>query len=216
MLSISLVVFGLGDSDAYLASSLRSKFPINLFNPGENKTDKTDSTLRRDVMTIYDRKCVVCGVGPTANRVISCAHILNSAKACETLFIKWTERNFLALCGTRNDEGSCHDAFDKGKMSFMHISGESTLWKVIGGGSDRHNRTVDLKSNPYKRTLHTHFARCIVNQSLVLPIEAEDIDPDDVTVSNSMEDKSTTIFNSSVNSVVSAEFITNVERSRID
>ncbi len=55
-----------------------------------------------------------------------------------------------------------------------------------------------------------------MNQSLDLPIEAEDIDPDDVTVSNSMEDKSTTISNSSVNSVVSAEFITNVERSRIE
>ena len=216
MLSISLVVFGLGDSDAYLASSLRLKFPINIFNPGKNRTDKTDTTLRRDVMTIYDRKCVVCGVDPTANRLISCVHILNSAKACKTLLIKWTKRNFLALCGSYGDEGSCHDAFDKGKMSFMHISGESTLWKVIGGGPDLHNRIVDLKSNPYKRTLHTHLARCIVNQSLVLPIEAEDIDPDDVSASNSIEDKSTTISNPSVNSVVSAEFITNVERSRID
>jgi hypothetical protein len=55
-----------------------------------------------------------------------------------------------------------------------------------------------------------------VNQSLVLPIEAEDIDPDDVSASNSIEDKSTTISNPSVNSVVSAEFITNVEQSRID
>ena len=60
---MSLVVFGLGDSDAYLASSLRSKFPINLFNL-----------------------------------------------------------------------------------------------------SDRHNRIVDLKSKPYKRTLHIHFARCITRE----------------------------------------------------
>jgi hypothetical protein len=164
----------------------------------------------------YGEICAVCEAKSEANRVISCAHILNSRVACTQLGIEWNERNFLYLCGTCGDEGSCHDAFDKGKMSFMHVSGDTTLWKVIGGGPDRHGRTVDLKSNPYKRTLHTHLARCVVINSLDIPNEANSssIDPDEVSVSLE-DDENATISNPSVHSVVSAEFITNVGQPRL-
>ena len=169
---------------------------------------------------LYEERCVVCGVESTDNRIISCAHILNSKEACKKLRIQsWNERNFLALCGNRGDEGSCYDAFDKGKMSFMHVNGDTTLWKVIGGGPYRHGSTVGLQTNPYKRSLHTHFARCIVIKSLIIYDETaeEDIDPDDdVSVSDSMEDdEDSTLSNPSVNSIVSGHMKSSREyRSR--
>ena len=55
---------------------------------------------------------------------------------------------------------------DKEQMSFVYYTAQKR-WLVVGGGK-QHGKIVALPSNPHKRVVHSHFARCVVKSPLLV------------------------------------------------
>ncbi len=153
-------MFGLEDTEHLAAIALRKKISPQLFNPSSEKTSSVKSRLKSFVKETYDSKCAVCGV--TEN--VTVCHLLKTKGQCDELGVAFDATNFICLCGCDGMKGTCHDNFDKDYMSFIYCSG-ARKWAVVGG--PYHGKLIDLPSNPRKRVLHSHFARCVLNQSLV-------------------------------------------------
>jgi len=151
-------VFGLADLEDLLAMKLRKKFRPELFNSGNGKSDSAQEHLQSAVKGLSHNRCAVCGT--TEN--LSVAHIMKKIADCETLGCSFGASNFIVLCGSLGEAGTCHHYFDNFQMSFGHVSGK---WNVVGG--KHHGREVVLPTNPPKRFLHSHFARCVLNKSLI-------------------------------------------------
>ena len=171
---IAIGVMGLEGADYMMATFLRDKYRVEVFNSGLGKSKTVKSNIKIALLSMFDNKCAVC---ETASN-ISVAHILKREEDCKKLKIPWDYSNFLVLCGTDGEQGTCHHLFDNFQMSFVH-SKATSQWVVIGGGAGRHAKTVILASSPHKRALHAHFTRCVVTKSLVgfqvedLPVEGD-------------------------------------------
>ena len=174
-------VFSLDETDDFIAMSLRRQLRIEFFNSSSVKSDSVHGkAIRRNVATISENKCAVCGTDVN----VTVAHIFKTAANCGALELPFDESNFLCLCGTDGERGTCHDYFDKFQMSFMS-AGEG-MWLVIGG--NHHGKIVTLLTNPRKRAIHTHFARCYLNKSFVGLPEGEERHKE--KLSKSFEDES--------------------------
>ena len=122
------------------------------------KSIDSRTSVKSDVKRQAEGECQICGEGG-----VSAAHILKTHAACSALGVEYDEgSNYLALCGREGDLSSCHDAFDKGRVSFIHTEGEE--WMIVGG--KKHGTTVTFPQKPHRRTLHTHLAWCVSQQTL--------------------------------------------------
>jgi hypothetical protein len=80
-------------------------------------------------------RCMGCGVVPASHAPfqLTCAHILSSREHQTTINshfgidgefvdnpVLWSQSNYLLLCGTKGQLGSCHDKFDTRKMSLFY------------------------------------------------------------------------------------------------
>ena len=143
----------------------------------QGKTDRLRSQL--------GTTCYVCGFTQTENteftknyNKVKMARLLPSSGvySMPELHIRdHTEvRNYLALCGTKDDdvsEGdtdyrgkpSCHSLFDYLEMSFIPSEGakadDCKNWKVVGG--PLHGEQVTLHSNPHRFVLYAHLEMCV-------------------------------------------------------
>ena len=92
-------VFGLDDTDAFIAMTLRSQYKIELFNPSNVESDSIQgTTISSNVATISNNKCAVCG----SQENLTVAHIFKTAAACATIGSLGTNRisfAFVALMG---------------------------------------------------------------------------------------------------------------------
>ena len=50
-------------------------------------------------------------------------------------------------------------------MSFIYLK-DAGNWRVVGGGPTRHDKVVTFPTNPHKRAIHAHLARCVINKSI--------------------------------------------------
>ena len=162
-------VTSLSALDGLVTMSLRNRFLPELFNPKDDKTCVASSKLAKYVRDKFSSQCCVCG----SQENVTVAHILKRKEDCLILQLQWDASNFIALCGTEGQRGTCHNLFDKEMMSFAHISGEDgTKWSVVGGGG-YHKKQVTLTTCPHKRVLHSHLTRCHLNKSLIFSSDAE-------------------------------------------
>ena len=163
---------GLESVESALVFYLRSNFRIDLFNPTPGlKTSVASSSLQGNVKTAYNHKCAVC----ETDQNITNAHILRHRSQVEQLWLQWDSSNFIALCGTEGEAGTCHSLFDSYQMSFIHLRSIQS-WVVVGG--PRSGTRVQLNTNPHKAALHAHFAKCVLLKSLTpnVSIDASDLD----------------------------------------
>jgi hypothetical protein len=138
------------------------------------KTNSATSNMKNYVISEYGNKCAVC----QSQENVTVAHILKRKKDCSLLKVEWDASNFIALCGTGGEVGTCHSLFVNFQMSFVHgdnIGG----WRVVGGKKEYRERLVNLATNPPKRSLHSHFARCVLNESLLCDDESLSCDDDE-------------------------------------
>jgi len=153
---------GLEDLDDLTAMSLRQRFTPQVFNTGRGKTNSASSGVKGYVMLAHNNCCAVC----QSQQNITVAHILKLRTDCADLGIPWDATNFVALCGTASDPGTCHFLFDNFQMSFIYVKSKDK-WSVVGGGPARHGKLVILATFPRKRSLHSHFTRCLLLKSLI-------------------------------------------------
>lgn len=112
-------------------------------------------------------KCVVCGQSPA-----SVAHLLRSSSQCSELGVNWDSTNFIALCGSEGAAGTCHDMFDKFRISMVHATGrDRTHWVVVGGPN--HKKHIVVPSAPHRCVLHAHYTHAVRRGAL-------DVDPTDL------------------------------------
>jgi hypothetical protein len=130
--------------------NLRKKFMPTLYNSMRGKTNSASSGLRSYVLGEYGNKCAVCGTQDN----VSVVHILKHKEDCAALTVEWGASNFIALCGTDGEVGTCHSYFDNFQMSFVYVEG---FWRVVGGKPDYREKIVNLATN----TSQTSFAQSL-------------------------------------------------------
>jgi len=176
--------FSLGDVDDIFAMALRKKYMPKCYNSMRGKTNSATSNMKNYVLGEYGNKCAVC----QSQDNVTVAHILKRKQDCSLLKVEWDASNFIALCGTEGEVGTCYSLFDNFQMSFVYITSvDAAGWRVVGGKSEYHQKLVNLATNPPKRSLHSHFARCVLNESLLCVNDDYDYDYD-LDVSDEMED----------------------------
>jgi hypothetical protein len=160
--------FTLADRDDLETMVLRRRFPHQLFNTDDEKqTSCASSNTKQEIQQLYDAKCAVC----STNNGLSVAHILKTQKDCEDLGMQWNQ-NFITLCGSQGEKGTCHHLFDTFQMSFMHLTGNDMTHWIVVGGFDRHGTEVILPNAPSRRALHAHLTHCEILDSLKCPPDA--------------------------------------------
>ena len=110
--------------------------------------------------------CMVCGAAtPTV------AHLLPNEGVCRRFGVPFDESNFLLLCGTKDELGTCHRGFDTMQFGFQHMpNGQPHEWRVLGG---RFNLSlVNLWTNPHVRVLAAHLAEVIL-AGVLTPVHSE-------------------------------------------
>jgi hypothetical protein len=120
-------------------------------------------------------------------------------------------RNFLRLCGTKGEQGTCHDLFDCFKLSLIYdqFNKDYVIFSIDKNHNLNNKRIrLDEEFPPYRRLLCWRFKRALVLYACVLGPEAPKIcDAIDFSETASTackddvfedEDESTSEFKSSV------------------
>ena len=81
--------------------------------PGKH-SDETPSSVKNDNRDRFG-KCCVCN----KTDHITMAHILPFRNTCKKLGVDFDVTNFIPLCGTLGQRGTCHDMFDRNLMGFV-------------------------------------------------------------------------------------------------
>lgn len=136
----------------------------------------------------YGKTCIFCGES-TGN--VTKAHLIAGNKMIDytpfgiptykdDLDVK-SARNFLPLCGTEGQEGTCHNEFDKFLMSLLYdpFSGKYSIFcfnTKFSKYTQCHGKEVAVNESfpPYRRILAWRFRKCIQEQQYL--IRPEDID----------------------------------------
>ena len=153
--------------------------------PRDTQSSQISQSEKEQLRKQVGTTCYVCGFTQTENtrhtnnyNKVKMAHLLPSSRVYsmpEMHIRDHTEvRNYLALCGTKDDnisEGdadyrgkrSCHSLFDHLEMSFIPSEGakadDRKNWKVVGG--PLHGEEVTLHSNPHRFVLYAHLEMCV-------------------------------------------------------
>eukprot|EP00754_Rhynchopus_humris_P023144 Rhum_TRINITY_DN14824_c11_g1::Rhum_TRINITY_DN14824_c11_g1_i3::g.119468::m.119468 len=158
-------------------------FPIHLFSKlysalaDDRASESSTKVIKQAVVKEANGKCTVCGWKSDKKVPTSAAHILRTRYSCQALNVRYSEENnYIALCGSQSMEGTCHDAFDKGLMSFLCVSekeenekNKENTWMIVGTPAGRksfHGVHLKLPTQPHKTALHTHLAWCVQNKTL--------------------------------------------------
>lgn len=157
----SPVVMSLAEAADAALVTLKRRFALfKAFNYSDEQTDQMSGSAKQTVKREVGNECVVCSGEPA-----SIAHLLKSRKQCINAGVKWDSSNFISLCGSFGDIGTCHHAFDSHKMSFMHVGGEDkSQWMVVGG--EHHGKQVTIKSKPHRNVMHGHLVHCMITEAL--------------------------------------------------
>ena len=122
-----------------------------------------------EALSTFCTHCMVCGRAASTSIPISKAHILNG-ETRDFLGLANDTTNYVALCGTFRQQGTCHDLFDKGAMVFVHTTGtDATQWTTIGGTAETHSKSVVLATKPHRRSMNARFRSAINQKRLQLP-----------------------------------------------
>lgn len=110
-------------------------------------------------------KCVFCG----AEDDVTMAHLISEVVPddlisldafgpptyCDELDVK-SRRNFIRLCGTKGERGTCHDLFDNFRLSLLYDpANRNYIIIAVDVESPLHNKVICLSTDfpPYKRLL---------------------------------------------------------------
>lgn len=143
------------------------------------KHSRASAQIRQSV--IYGGRCAFC----QSSTSITMAHIVAGANDIDysafsdgyesPLDVK-SARNFLPLCGTLGSYGTCHDEFDKYRITLLYrpLTQVYTIFCLDLANSpkaDLHNRdiTVDPNFPPYRRLLAWRTRKCILEYSSKMP-----------------------------------------------
>lgn len=124
--------------------------------------------------TVFGGRCAFCG---TSNN-ITMAHIVPGANGVDyspfctiyssTMDVK-SARNFLPLCGTEDIYGTCHDEFDKFRITLLYnpLRGVYTIFCLDLVNSPKANLhltdiNVDPAFPPYRRLLAWRTRKCLL------------------------------------------------------
>eukprot|EP00754_Rhynchopus_humris_P023142 Rhum_TRINITY_DN14824_c11_g1::Rhum_TRINITY_DN14824_c11_g1_i1::g.119456::m.119456 len=151
-------------------------FPIHLFSKlysalaDDRASESSTKVIKQAVVKEANGKCTVCGWKSDKKVPTSAAHILRTRYSCQALNVRYSEENnYIALCGSQSMEGTCHDAFDKGFMSFLCVPEKENTWMVVG--TAHHGKHLELPTQPHKTALHTHLAWCVLTETVERSIE---------------------------------------------
>jgi hypothetical protein len=172
---------GLDQVDDLLMISMRNSYHPEVFNEGSQDTNAATAKIKDAVKNSAPfpqrETCWVCGKKEQEIKTqLSVAHIIRNNNILKKTFdIKWDISNFIVLCGTKGEKGTCHYYFDTYQMSFMHqknegnnstaTSNSTNKWIVLGGG-ELDGKKVILYTKPHKRTMYSHLTRCKMLKSL--------------------------------------------------
>ena len=139
------------DSVAWLSRAAVHDPNRNAFDKSSASTSSSFALVKKQVRAIYGDKCAFCGVvestqSGSQRRDLSCAHltpdIANFDDGFETQLDLQSTRNYLLLCGTKGELGTCHHGFDKhllalvpspiGEWKLLHCYKE---WKLNAEGT---------------------------------------------------------------------------------
>eukprot|EP00754_Rhynchopus_humris_P017706 Rhum_TRINITY_DN14580_c0_g1::Rhum_TRINITY_DN14580_c0_g1_i5::g.93568::m.93568 len=113
-------------------------------------------TVQERSQSEKDALCMVCGAPAPA-----VAHLLPNEAVCRRLGVPFDESNFLLLCGTKEEVGTCHHDFDTKQFGFQHMpNGKPHEWRVLGGPHSL--AMVNLWTNPHARVIAAHLAEVIL------------------------------------------------------
>lgn len=137
--------------------------------------------------TVYGNKCAFCG----ATSSVTTAHIVPSSSDLDySLFSTGyvsnlnpkSPRNFLPLCGTLGSYGTCHDEFDKFRLTLLYRPFESVytifcLDIMNSPKSSLHMKdiVVDPAFPPYRRLLAVRTRKCLLEYGSTLPDRGADL-----------------------------------------
>jgi hypothetical protein len=139
-----------------------------------------DDEFRRGVYS-----CCLCGLchhslRGDANPKITKAHIAKTSTNQWGIDVD-SIRNFIPLCGTKDEKGTCHEAFDKGNLSFVQDPDSSErFWVPVLSNRADHQfldrvcsvERVCIPTNPNHTLLHG-FAETIITMLLKTEQEAQ-------------------------------------------
>ena len=143
----------------------------------------TDVSVSKSKILDTGTSCWVCGIHPDNCVQLSRAHVIPHRAALLKLGLSGCgSANFIVLCGTKGENGTCHDLFDHHEMSFVHkptLVGQvedMTKWTVVGGGDKKHvdggnicGRQVTLPSRPHRRAIYSHLKHALIHAKLKKP-----------------------------------------------
>ena len=108
-----------------------------------------------------DLRCAVCGYrrgDGRSQKIVSRAHIL-AEEACVGTEIPYSERNFIPLCGHDGAPGTCHHAFDRNLMAFIHNPRlGSWTCHTIDANRQPQRKQVVFPNMPKRRAMHARAA----------------------------------------------------------
>ena len=139
-------------------------------------------TLHREFRSQFDalRHCSKTNFGPTTpqvmnQRTLACAkcgksgplqvtraHVVRGHETAAELFLDTsTECNWIPLCGTMDDTGSCHVRFHHSEMGFIAVPGAAggqRLWVAFTAEGDVFG-PFPISTEPHARVLHLFAAK---------------------------------------------------------
>ena len=134
----------------------------------------------------YHDKCAFCGTEEISTaeaklgvqKKLSCAHLATRSgyfqNGYTSRFQVQSLRNYILLCGSSGDKGTCHDGFDSHKLALIPDAGLGQGWKVLSNYCHWKANAISSArvrspafgsfdgSMVYKRTLATRLHRFFV------------------------------------------------------
>ena len=159
---LSLAVRTLQNNEA-----LRGDKRLFFFGPAADSSHGNHSVADGIIDEWYGKKCVICGAdGATrahivSGRVTTDFESFGPPTYSDALDVK-SHRNFIPLCGTLGEKGSCHDAFDRFLITILYneIAGKYVCYciapvKEFTRRDQVHLKELNMHSDhqPYKRLL---------------------------------------------------------------
>lgn len=163
-------------ADMKSRDSIRGDDRLTLFSKVFRSTDRhsrASSKIRKS--PIYDGRCAFCR---TNTPPITISHIVAGSSDLDytpfntgykTLLDVKSPRNFLPLCGTEGRYGTCHDEFDKFRITLLYnpFDQSYSIFCLDVNNSPKanlHGRKIEVDENfpPYRRLLAWRTRKCLL------------------------------------------------------
>lgn len=140
---------------------------------------------------VYAGRCAFCGTHGTSDRPITMAHIVAGASDLDyspfstgyrtPLDVK-SPRNFLPLCGTEGSYGTCHDEFDKFRITLLYnpFTLSYSIFCLDLGSSPKaglHETTINVDEDfpPYRRLLAWRTRKGLLEYGSKMPDKGDSL-----------------------------------------